>query len=167
MNLQSIPLTRDNFEEFGEVFDLDSTKQLSINNGYTTRFHDLFTIDVNDEDGRPLINIFRTSPLKLPHKITVMERHPLGSQGFLPIIDQPFLVLVGRSGETLTRDDLSLFITNGIQGVNLKKNTWHHHQIVLNQSQDFVVIDRGGGGKNLEETTVEGDIWITDSSSSE
>ncbi len=159
MQLVPMPLTRMNFKEFGEVIELENARQQVINNGRTIRFHDLLTVDVNDQGGWPLVNVFRTSPLDFPHKVSVMERHPLGSQGFIPMDTRPFLVLVGRGVEKLSVDDLSLFVTNGRQGINLKKNTWHHFQMVLNGPQDFIVIDRGGGD-NLEETTVTGDVWI-------
>ena len=173
MNLTPIPLTVDRFAEFGEVVELEHARQISINHGLTTRFHDLLNIDTNDQGGRPTVNIFRTSPLPLPHKVKVMERHPLGSQGFIPMGDQPFLVLVANPSPRLSTnpptklpfDDLTLFVTNGRQGVNLKKNTWHHFQIVLGGVQDFIVIDRGGAGDNnadnLEEIEVEEEVWIT------
>ncbi len=164
--LKPIPLTAQGFKAFGQVIELDKAKQLSINQGLTTRFHDLLDIDTNVHDGRPIISLFRTSPIPLPHKVEVMERHPLGSQGFMPMTDQPFLVLVGREVERkrhgLQFDDLTLFISNGSQGINLNKNTWHHFQIVLNHTQDFIVIDRAGAGNNLEEIAVEGEVWIGD-----
>ena len=131
-----------------------------INHGLTTRYHDLCNIDTSDQGGRAIVSVFRTSPLALPHQVRFMERHPLGSQGFIPTTDIPFLVLVGRKCETLTGADLTLFATNGKQGVNIKKNTWHHFQIVLERTADFIVIDRGGEGENLEEIEVDGDIWI-------
>ncbi len=161
MELTPIPINKSNFAPFGEVIDLDDAEEIPINQGLTTRFHDLMKIDVDDHGGRPIVNVFRTSPLPLPHRVTVMERHPLGSQGFIPMGTQPFLVLVGRDCDKPGRDDLSLFITNGSQGINLKKNTWHHFQIVLGTVQDFLVIDRGGEGCNLEEIQIYDDLWIT------
>lgn len=166
MQLKPIPLSSQDFMEFGQVIELENSKQISINHGLTTRFHDLLNIDTSDQAGRPLVNVFRTSPIPLPHKVKVMERHPLGSQGFIPMSDQPFLVLVGRGTGVvegrLQFDDLILFLTNGRQGINLKKNIWHHFQIVLNGIQDFIVVDRGGDGSNLEEIEVADDVWIGD-----
>ena len=177
-HLTPIPLTAKRFAEFGEVVELAHARQISINHGLTTRFHDLLTIDANDRGGRPIINVFRTAPLPLPHRVKIMERHPLGSQGFIPMSEQPFLVLVAnpstrssarsstKAPEKLSQNDLTLFVTNGRQGINLKKNTWHHFQIVLGGVQDFIVIDRGGSGDNnadnLEEIEVDGEVWISD-----
>ena len=160
MNLKPIPLTTDNFSDFGEVIELEKARQFPINNGLTTRYHDLFNIDADNENGHAIVNLFRTSPLPLPHRVTTMERHPLGSQAFIPMEETPFLVLVGRMGDALNADDLYLFITNGQQGINFFKNTWHHFQIVLDHTQDFLVVDRGGPGNNLEEIEISDEVWI-------
>jgi len=160
MNLEARPLNAELFERYGEVVDLDDARQFPINNGLTTRFHDLLTIDADSENGHPIVNVFRTSPLPLPHRVKIMERHPLGSQAFIPMEDTPFLVLVAAPGDKPGADDLELFVTNGKQGINLFKNTWHHFQIVLDHTQDFLVIDRGGSGDNLEEIELSGEAWI-------
>ena len=160
MNLEARPLSAALFERYGEVIDLDSARQFPINNGLTTRFHNLLTIDADSENGHPIVNVFRTSPLPLPHQVKIMERHPLGSQAFIPMEETPFLVLVARTGDKPEVDDLELFLTNGKQGINLYKNTWHHFQIVLDHTQDFLVIDRGGSGNNLEEIEISGEAWI-------
>lgn len=160
MNLQIYPLTAEAFAEFGEVIDLQTAMQIPINQGLTTRFHDLFSIDVDEEEGYAIANVFRTSPLPLPHRVKIMERHPLGSQAFIPMESHPFLVLVAPSVDQIRADDLRLFMTNGNQGINLFKNTWHHFQIVLNHRQDFLVIDRGGNGHNLIEQEISEPVWI-------
>lgn len=155
------PLTAEHFAAYGEVIGLQTATQLSINDGLTTRYHDLATIDIAAENGRALISVFHTAPIPLPHRVRVLERHPLGSQTFIPITTTPFLLLVGDVNRTpLTENELHLFITNGHQGVNLHKNTWHHHQLVLHHPQHFFVIDRGGDGMNQEETTIDEEIWI-------
>ena len=158
-------MTKAAFAAFGEVVELQGARQIPINDGLTTRFHDLFTIDVNDDGGRPVVSVFRTAPLPLPHRVRSLERHPKGSQAFLPVDEIPFLVLVAAStgsASPVVPSDMSLFITNGRQGVNLYKNTWHHFHIVLGKPRDFIVVDRGGGadGDNLEETCVNGEVWI-------
>ncbi len=154
------PLNTEAFAPFGEVIDCRRAKKISINNGLSTRFHDLFNIDVSHQQGHPLVNLFRTRALLLPHQVTTMERHPLGSQAFIPLDQRPFLILVATAGNQIEVADLRLFISDGQQGVNLFKNTWHHFNIVLEGEQDFIVIDRGGAGENLEEIQVRGEAWI-------
>lgn len=157
-----VALTREDFSPFGEVMQLDDARRISINRGLTTRFHDLFTIDCDADGGRPIVSVFRTEPLPMPHRIETMERHPLGSQAFIPLDREPFLLLVAPPGDTVSADDLVLFRTNGDQGVNFARNTWHHYQIVIGQRRDFMVIDRGGPGDNLEETLVVGEAVLKD-----
>ncbi len=158
--LRAEPLTGDAFRPFGEVIALETARQCLINQGQTIRFHDLCTIDVADQSGRPIMSVFRSSPVTLPHKVTVMERHPLGSQAFFPLDDDPFLVLVGLPEERLRAEHLRLFVTNGRQGINLFKNTWHHFQLSMTKQRDLLVIDRGGPGNNLQEIMLDEDVWI-------
>ena len=155
------PLTQEVFAEFGEIIDLRNAKQIPINYGLTTRYNDLFTIDTGDENGRTIVNVFRSNPVSLPHTVKIMERHPLGSQAFISTSDKPFLVLVAPPGETVHADNLHLFITDGQQGINLYKNTWHHYQLVLEEQTDFIVIDRGGVGNNLVEVELQGKAKLT------
>ena len=159
-DLKPIPLTPEAFEPFGEVIDTRTAKQIPINYGLTTRFNDMATIDTDEQGGRPIVNVFRSNPVQLPHTVKIMERHPLGSQAFIPTNQQPFLVLVAHAGDTVHADDLVLFITDGQQGVNFFKNTWHHYLLVQGEQSDFIVIDRGGSGNNLVEVEISGDAQI-------
>lgn len=154
------PLTKTAFAPFGDVIELETAQQFQINQGLTTRFHDLFDIDASEQDGRAIVSIFRTNPLPLPHRVALMERHPLGSQAFLPMDHDPFLVLVADKGDKITAANLHLFITNGYQGINLHRNTWHHFQIGLGKQRDFLVVDRAGNGINLEEISLEEAVLI-------
>ncbi|MGU9957509.1 MAG: ureidoglycolate lyase [Arenicellales bacterium WSBS_2016_MAG_OTU3] len=149
--LKPEPLTRELFAPFGDVIETDGAHHYPINQGNTERFHDLANIDVEASNGRPLINIFRGKPMSLPFNVTGMERHPLGSQAFFPCSLVRFLVLVATADAEPTPDDLRLFITNGKQGVNYSRGTWHHYLLTLNEETDFVVIDRGGKEPNCDE----------------
>ncbi|WP_020560999.1 ureidoglycolate lyase [Thiofilum flexile] len=158
--LRPEPLTAENFAAFGQVIELEKAHHYPINEGLTMRYHDLVQADTSDQNGRTIVNVFRSNPIPLPHKIIKMERHPLGSQAFLPLNSRPFLVLVAPISDQVQVDDLQLFITNGQQGINLAKNTWHHFQLVLGTQSDFIVIDRGGAGNNLQEVNVIGEAII-------
>jgi ureidoglycolate lyase len=150
------PMSKAAFAGFGDVIETTGAKQRLINAGTTTRFDDLARIDVGDEDGRPLISIFRGQPFAFPVKIAMMERHPLGSQAFVPLANQPFLVVVapdenGRPGPPLA------FLAAGDQGVNYARNIWHHPLLALHALSDFLVVDRGGAGGNLQEFSYPGE----------
>jgi ureidoglycolate lyase len=153
------PLTREAFAEFGDVIELDGARHYPINLGTTERYHDLARVDTGDEGGRTLISVFRGQPRILPFEITMMERHPLGSQAFIPVHQRPYLVVVAPAGD-LDPDRLRAFVTRGWQGINLAKGVWHHPLIACAEVSDFVVVDRGGGGKNLDEQTLPVSYWL-------
>jgi ureidoglycolate lyase len=144
------PLTKSAFAPFGDVIEADPSSMRLINGGTTERFHALAAAEVAGEGARIIINLFRGQPRAFPYKVAMMERHPFGSQSFSPISGRPFLVVVsddegGRPGQP------QVFLARGDQGVNYRRNVWHHPLMVLAQPSDFLVVDRDGPGDNLEE----------------
>jgi len=161
MKIRIAPLTHEAFTPFGDVIDCDgAAENYTINEGYAERYHDIAKIDVAGEGGWPLLNIFRAKPRVLPLRIVMMERHPLSSQAFIPLTPRPFLVLVARAGAAPAPSDLRCFRTQGSQGVNYARGTWHHPLITLETEQDFLVLDRGGDGKNCDEINFVEDVFI-------
>jgi len=152
------------FAQFGDVIEVGpSTRQFSINEGFATRFHDLAHIDVLDQGGWPILNIFRAVPRALPMQLRVMERHPLGSQAFMPLSQRPYLVAVAPASIQLEPAQIRCFLALAGQGVNYAKGTWHHPLIALESPSDFLVVDRGGCAQdhNLDEVNVlAGNYWI-------
>ena len=155
------PLTREAFAPFGDVIELEGAKQIPINLGTTIRYHDLANVDVTNEGGRTLVNLFRGQARVLPFEITMMERHPLGSQAFIPLNDKPYLVVVAPAGE-LDESKIRAFVTSGWQGVNYAKGVWHHPLLALGEVSDFIVVDRGGDGLNLNEQDLRESQWLTE-----
>jgi ureidoglycolate lyase len=144
------PLTADAFAPFGQVIDTAGTAPRPMNAGMARRFHDLAEIEVVGEGARTVIGLVEAQPYPLPLHLTLVERHPLGAQAFVPLSDAPFLVVVcpdadGRPGPP------QAFVTAPRQGVCYARGTWHGVLTPFGASQDFVVIDRGGPGVNLEE----------------
>ncbi|MFM0135724.1 ureidoglycolate lyase [Caballeronia grimmiae] len=155
------PLTRAAFEPFGDVIELEGAKQIPINLGTTIRFHDLCNVDVTDEGGRAIVNLFRGQPRTLPFEVKMLERHPLGSQAFVPLDDRPYLVVVAPAGD-LDESKIRAFVTRGWQGVNYAKGVWHHPLLALDKVSDFIVVDRSGEGRNLNEQDLSESVWLTD-----
>ncbi|OUL71599.1 ureidoglycolate lyase [Paraburkholderia hospita] len=155
------PLTREAFAPFGDVIELEGAKQIPINLGTTIRYHDLAKVDITNEGGRTLVNLFRGQARVLPFEITMMERHPLGSQAFIPLNDKPYLVVVAPAGE-LDESKIRAFVTSGWQGVNYAKGVWHHPLLALGEVSDFIVVDRGGDGHNLNEQNLRESQWLTE-----
>lgn len=144
------PLTRDAFAPFGEVIDTDWPHHFPINNGKCERYHAIAGVETAGEDARAVISIFRGTAYGFPHTLEMVERHPLGSQAFMPLSPRPFLVIAcpdGDDGPGLPR----AFLTAPGQGVNYFRNTWHGVLTPIAEPQDFLVVDRAGEGDNLEE----------------
>ncbi len=144
-------LTPEVFAPYGDVIDVQSAKEDQvINEGNTVRYHDLANLSLTEAAGTPLINIFRSTPLPLPITLKAMERHPLSSQAFYPLSENPYLVAVAPAGE-FQESQVRVFIANCRQGVNYHPGTWHHYSLALNSVSDFLVIDRGGPEENCDE----------------
>jgi len=148
--LEPVALTAEAFAPFGDVISTRDAEVLSINEGTTQRFHDLAEVQTGD-GGHSLINIFRGQPRPDPIEIKMMENHPLGSQAFMPLQALPYLVVVARAGSAPGPGDLVAFDAGPRQGVNYHAGVWHHPLLVLQPDHDFLVIDRGGPGDNLQE----------------
>lgn len=156
-------LTNDNFTAFGDVIEANAkTNSFPINDGFTQRYHDLAKVDVSDNKGHTLINIFRSKPLTQPIAIKMMERHPHGSQAFIPMGTNAYLVVVAPAGE-FDVNAIEVFIANSNQGVNYHKGTWHHFCLALGSESDFLVVDRGGEGDNCDVLELDGSLVIATS----
>lgn len=144
-------LTPETFAPFGQVLEAsERAHHYPINNGMTERYHELATVELGGDNPRPLVNIFRGRPYDLPLTLDMVERHPLGSQAFMPLGNNPFLVIVAPD-ESGTPGTPRAFRTAPHQGVNIARNTWHGVLTPLWETSDFLVVDRGGDGDNLEE----------------
>ncbi|KOF19504.1 Ureidoglycolate hydrolase [Ensifer adhaerens] len=144
------PLTREAFAPFGDVIETENAYSFPINGGKCTRYHDLAKIETAGEKARPMISLVRGEPYPLPLKLTMVERHPLGSQAFIPLSDNPFLVVVSEETKEGPSEPIAFRTAPG-QGVNIARNVWHGILTPLDDVSDFAVIDRGGEGVNLEE----------------
>lgn len=153
-SLTPAPLTRDAFRPFGDVIETAGAPAITINQGFAQRFNDLAQVDVAPGGGETNVSLFLGQPRPLPIAIRLMERHPLGSQLFLPMQDRPWLVLV--AGDVHDFASYRAFRATGRQGVNYARNVWHHPLLVFDADSHFVVVDRKGPGNNLEE------VWFAE-----
>jgi ureidoglycolate lyase len=148
-------LSHEAFAPFGDVIDtIDATNVIDINDGTAQRFHALALIDADADGGTPVISIFRAQPRELPFMVRMLERHPLGSQAFMPLAANPYLVVVGSSPDDVPR----AFLAQPGQGINLHRGVWHHPLLALKVTSDFLVIDRTGAGNNCDEVKLSS-IW--------
>jgi len=144
--LYTEPLTVAAFAPFGEVLDAVGPPDRLINQGLCARFHDRARLEFG-ANGRAGISIFQAEPRSLPYRLEMIERHPEGSQAFIPMTQHPFLVIVADHPGAVPR----AFLTNGAQGINLHRGTWHGVLTPLAAPGLFAVVDRIGATTNLEE----------------
>ncbi|MCB1612673.1 MAG: ureidoglycolate lyase [Xanthomonadales bacterium] len=139
-------LTPEAFADFGVVISADAAREAyAINQGTTQRFHALATVDL--EGGQAAISLGRAQPVRLPLQISLLERHPLGSQAFIPLAGTRFLIVVAASPEQRPR----AFLADRGQGIQYRRGCWHHPLLALDQGGDFLIVDRIGPGDNCEE----------------
>ncbi len=144
------PLTAERFAPYGDVIEARGEPDMMINRGMCGRFHDRAIIDLENEDGRAGLSMFKATARTLPYVLDMMERHPLGSQAFVPLAAEPFLVIVADDQNGCPSEPKA-FLTEPGQGVNYHRGTWHGVLTPLHEPGLFAVIDRIGPGENLEE----------------
>ena len=145
------PITAEAFAPFGELLMPRVQPTKMINAGRCERHHALATVERGD--GEAIISIFRSEPVCLPYECALLERHPLGSQAFMPLGPDPWLSVVapdegGRPGALIA------FLVPAGMGVNLRAGVWHGVLTPLDRAADFLVVDREGDGVNLEEVVI-------------
>lgn len=152
--LSATPLSAETFAPFGDVISSEAASaSRTINYGHTQCFPDLARLDLQRAGGRPCISLYRSQPQTLPIRIRVLENHPLGSQTFMPLGDQPWLVVVAPAGP-FAASGLRAFVARPDQGVNFHAGTWHHYSLALHAASDFLVLDWHGSLNNMVEVTL-------------
>ena len=146
--IKPIPITKENFSKFGDMIATENIKPLEINNGYAKRFDEIAKIDTSSENGETTISIFSALKRSFPMKIDMMEKHPLGSQAFIPMKETTFLTFVAPQGDNLNINKIESFIVPPGIGVNYKIGIWHF-PLISTEDMNFLVIDRKGPGDNL------------------
>ncbi len=150
--IQLQTLNTENFASFGEVIACNGNDFFHINDAHTERYHALVTTEMMGE-AKVGISIFRNiKSTQIPFDVSMLERHPNGSQAFIPMQGQKFLVVVAPSlnADEPNVSQLQAFITDGSQGINYRAGTWHHPLLTLESPSDFAVVDRIGGGHNCD-----------------
>ena len=154
--IKAKPLSADAFAPYGEVLECTG-ESITINHGNCQRFHDLAGLDM--DGGQVGISLFHAKLRSLPYELDLMERHPLGSQAFIPMSTDGFLILVADDDDGVPVN-IQAFVSRPNQGINLHKNTWHGVLTPLSGSGMFVVVDRIGDGNNLEEHNLSATVVI-------
>jgi len=146
--IKPIKITRTNFAAYGDLISSDDIKPMEINAGYAKRFDNLANINTSKNEGKTIVSIFSALKRTFPMKIDMMEKHPVGSQAFIPIKETTFLCFVAPQGESPEINKIQSFIIPPKTGINYKPGIWHF-PLISTEDTDFLVIDRKGNGENL------------------
>jgi len=155
LRLRAEPLTAEAFAPYGQVIERSHRHNYPVNGGSSQRFDDLAQLEA-DPEGRLALSIFQATARQSPFMLNIMERHPLGSQAFIPLHGQRFLIVVAATRPDPAQADitpLKAFLSNGQQGVNFRRGVWHHPLLALADG-DFLVADRRGAGHNCDEIDI-------------
>ncbi len=159
--LTPIPLTRERFAPFGDVIETAELRSAPMNDVRFERFDDLCAVDVGD--GRISVSIATArSATALPFRIDMVERHPLGSQAFIPLSPCRMIVVVAQPSGGVEAEDLVAFETNGKQGVNYRPGTWHMPLIAFEAGQRFLIIDRAADAPNCDEHALDEPVMLAE-----
>ena len=141
-------ISKENFSKYGDVITTKDIKPLEINNGYAKRFDGIANLNTTKDNGETTICIFSALKRSFPMKIDMMEKHPLGSQAFVPMKETTFLVFVAPEGGKPNLREAEAFIVPPGIGVNYNPGTWHF-PLIATEDMNFLVVDRKGSGDNL------------------
>ncbi|MCR8550809.1 ureidoglycolate lyase [Salipiger sp. P9] len=160
--IAAVPLTAERFAPFGEVLEIAGSPDKIINQGLCGRYHDRARLDFGP-GGRAGISLFNAEPRTLPYRLEMVERHPEGSQAFVPMHQNAWLVITAEPGEALDAPPgaLHAFVAAPGQAINFHRGTWHGVLTPLHAPGLFAVVDRIGGTANLEEHWLEEPLLIT------
>jgi ureidoglycolate lyase len=146
--IKPIEITRKNFAVYGDLISSDNIKSIDINAGYAKRFDNLANINTSRDGGKTIVSIFSTLKRTFPMKIDMMEKHPLGSQAFIPMKETNFIVLVAPPGDKPEISKIESFVVSRGIGINYKPDIWHF-PLISTENMNFLVMDRKGTGDNL------------------
>ena len=143
-----IKINKKNFSKFGDIISTKGLSAININNGYANRFDNIANLDTKKKNGKTIISIFSAKKRTFPMTINMLEKHPLGSQAFVPMKETVFLVMVAPKGDKPDLNKIKAFIVPRGMGINYKPGTWHF-PLISTENMNFLVVDRKGPGKNL------------------
>ena len=159
IELKPVPLTAERFAPYGDVIESSNAATQAMNDARFDRFDRLCAVDVGDGEVAVSIAVSRTAT-RLPYRVDMIERHPLGSQAFVPLSPCRMIVVVAPPAESVSADDLQAFETNGLQGINYWRGTWHMPLIAFETGQRFLVIDRAADAPNCDEHTLDDPVMV-------
>ena len=139
--IDSRPLDAKSFAPFGGVFSF-AGEHTRVNQGRGTRTN--LGLDSHTHDARATrlqSALYRLQPSRLPFTVTILERHPLSAQLFLPLRVGHYLIVVCGSGPDGWPDVATAcaFTGNATQAIQYHAGTWHAPLVSLDQPGEFLM----------------------------
>ncbi len=147
-NIKPVKISRENFAIYGDLISTNDINPMDINAGYAKRFDNLADLNTSKDGGKTIVSIFSALKRTFPMTVDMMEKHPLGSQAFIPMKETTFLCFVAPAGESPEINKIESFIVPPKTGINYKPGIWHF-PLISTEDINFLVIDRKGKGENL------------------
>lgn len=161
LTLRPRPLTRERFAPYGDVIEACGAGTSAMNDARFERYDDLCRVDTGD--GRVAVSIaLGRRGSSLPALVDFVERHPHGSQAFVPLAECRMIVVVAPPGESVSAADLEAFETNGRQGINYRPGTWHMPLLAFEPGQRFLVIEREADRPNCDVHELDEPLTLVD-----
>jgi ureidoglycolate lyase len=161
IELKPEPLTREHFAPYGDVVESSQQQVAAMNADSFERFDDLCAVEASE--GHVAVSIARCrTATALPHRVNMVERHPHGSQAFVPLTPCRMMVVVAPPGDSVSARQLRAFVSDGRQGINYHRGTWHMPLIAFDAGQEFLIIDRVGDSPNCDLQELDEPVLIID-----
>lgn len=147
-------ITQQAFAAYGDVVTPADGPSQPVNEGRATRFDGVAALAHAPEAATPAFALYRVRPSPRPLAVTMLERHPLSSQIFTPLIARPYVVVVapddGASAPRLDRIEAFL-VWEGV-GVHYKAGVWHMPMAALDYEATFAMwMWEAGDGHDTQE----------------
>jgi len=161
LHLTPQPLNSADFARFGDVIEATPDKAAdAMNEARFARYDKLAQVE-HDTGAPAIISIAQCQVASsLPYQITLLERHPHASQAFIPLTPFVFVVVVAPAGAAPAGADLCAFISNGDQGINYHRGTWHMPLIAFQPGHRFLVVDADEQRPNCDEIILTDAVWL-------
>ena len=146
--INPIEINKSNFAPYGDLISTKNISPIDINAGYAKRFDNLANVNTSNSGGKTILSIFAALKRNFPMNIDMMEKHPLGSQAFIPMKETTFIAFVAPNGDKPDLNKIEAFIIPPGIGINYNPGTWHF-PLISTEDMNFLVVDRKGSGDNL------------------
>jgi len=70
------------------------------------------------------------------------------------------LIVVAPPEESVDARALRAFVSNGRQGINYHRGTWHMPLIAFEAGQEYLIIDRGGKEPNCDMHNLDEPVFL-------